>query len=110
MKVEAVKKKVDETLDKLKFYCYRILDDYDYTMNDDDEPYIGEEDIICSLNDIYPYKYAPYLNDEEKKALWILMKDVIEVVPGYVWEKDPDDIENDPRWEDQNVRCRNYVI
>lgn len=99
MGVEAYKKKVDETLDKLKFYCYRILDDYDYTMNDD-EPYIGEEDINCSLYGLLPDKYTPYLNDEEIKAFWILMKRVVEVVPGYVWQYDPDDIKNDPRWDD----------
>ena len=98
MGIEVFKKKIDKTLDKLKYVCYKILDDYDYGV--DDEPYIGEEDIIYSLNNILEDRYAPYLNDEEIKAFWILMKRVVEVVPGYVWQNDPDDIENDPRWND----------
>ena len=94
MRIEAFKKKVvEEPSDKVKYVAYKILDEYcDYE--------IGEEDINRYLEGMAINKYAPHLNEEETKALHKYMRKIAKVVPGYVWENDPDDISNDPRWDD----------
>lgn len=84
---------VEEPSKKVKDVCHKILDEYDCYE-------IGEDDISSYLDDMTVNKYAPHLNGEEIKALYKYMRKIVNVVPGYVWENDPDDISNDPRWDD----------
>ena len=80
--------------EKIKDVCHKILDYYYY---DGDIGYeIGEGDIACYLDDMERSKYFPYLSKKEIKALYEYMEKIVKVVPGYVWEHDPDDFE----WDD----------
>lgn len=85
--------------EKVKNICHEILDNYYYEDEDDDYE-IGENDIESFLDSKLVEKYAPHLNDEEIQALWNYMRKIVNVVPGYAWETDPDDIWDDPRWDD----------
>ena len=101
MRIEAFKKKVVKgPSDNVKYIAHTILEGYGYDPNDEDFC-IGEGDISLSLDDMDMNKYAPHLKgDEEPKDLWDYIRRVTNVVPGCVFEYDPDAMENDPRWDD----------
>ena len=82
---------VEGPSEKIKDICHAILNDYCYD---------GESDIACYLDDMSRKKYSPYLSKEETKVLYEYMRKIVKVVPGYVWEHDPDDIYDDSRWDD----------
>ena len=79
--------------EKIKVVCHKILDEYCYDGESDYE--IGEGDIDLYLDDKACYKYFPHLSEEETKALYEYMRKIVNVVPGYVWENDPDDMYDD---------------
>ena len=90
---------VEGPSEKVKDICREILDYYCY--DGDDAGYeIGEDDIGSYLDSMAINKYAPHLNDGETKALYEYMLKIVNVVPGYVWENDPNDISDDTRWDD----------
>ena len=104
----------EETSDKVKYVAYKILKYYDYDfdagvfpLESSDE--IGEEDINSHLENIQKsdfYYFVDesnvYLNRVEVKSLYKFMGKFVDVVPGYVLEEDPDpdNMLNDPRWDD----------
>ena len=73
--------------EKIKGVCHKILDYYYYE--------IGEGDIDFYLDCMARDKYFPHLSEEETKALYEYMRKIVNVVPGYVWENDPDGIDDD---------------
>ena len=79
--------------EKIEDVCHKILDCYYYDGDIDYE--IGEGDIAYCLDDMERSKYSPYLSKKEIKALYEYMGKIVKVVPGYVWEHDPDDFEWD---------------
>ena len=82
-----------ECSSKIKDICHKILRDNCY---DDDPDYeIGEGDIDLYLDDRSRDKYFPYLSEKETEALYEYMRKIVNVVPGYVWEHDPDGIYDD---------------
>ena len=84
---------VEYSLEKIKDICHVILNDYCYDGESDYE--IGESDIACYLEGMACNKYSPHLSKEETKVLYEYMRKIVKVVPGYVWENDPDDIYDD---------------
>ena len=84
--------------EKIKDICHKILKDNCYDGDIDYE--IGEGDIDSYLDSMARNKYFPHLSEKETKMLYEYMGKIVKVVPGYVWEHDPDDIYDDPRWDD----------
>lgn len=78
---------------KIKDICHKILRDNCYDGDTDYE--IGEGDIDLYLADGTRDKYFPYLSKKETEALYEYMRKIVKVVPGYVWEHDPDDMYDD---------------
>lgn len=84
------KETVECSSEKIKDVCHKILNYYCY---DGDINYeIGEGDIVSYLCWVEPNKYFPNLSKKETKALYRYMRKIVKVVPGYVWENDPDAI------------------
>ena len=89
---------VERPSEKIKDICRKILA---YSGYDGDIDYeIGEGDINSYLDSMACNKYSPHLSKKETKMLYKYMRKIVKVVPGYVWEHDPDDIYDDPRWDD----------
>ena len=84
---------VEHPSEKIKDICHKILRDSCYDGDIDYE--IGEGDIDLYLADRARDKYFPHLSKKETKALYEYMRRIVKVVPGYVWEHDPDDIYDD---------------
>ena len=84
-------KETVECSSKIKDICHVILKNYCYDGESDYE--IGEGDIDLYLDSMARDKYSQHLSKKETEALYEHMRKIVKVVPGYVWENDPDDIQ-----------------